>query len=387
MPSALFKRASYPTLEHGVYFNQAALGLIGQPAVEAMHAFLDTVARHGSLRMSDTEEATYAEALRARAARLLHAEAARIAIVGGASELLGQLPLLLQPGSGSTILAVSSDFPAVTRPWLRYAAQTGCTVRFVDDTPAYDLTDVLLDTLDARTAVVAVSSVQYATGTRVDIPRLRAVTAPLGVSLIVDATQAAGALRVDTTRWDVDVIVTSGYKWLGGHGGVALAVIAPDLLVHTPPLPGWMGAPDPFAFDATRLLLAEDARRYTQSTMSYVSMAGLTAALDALLALDADRLEAHARALAAQLIDGVAAYGWHPFRRLDDAAAAPHIISLAHPTLKAEATATALRRDHIVCGARLGRLRISLAPYNDDQDIDALIDAFARQRADADFGF
>ncbi len=68
-------------------------------------------------------------------------------------------------------------------------------------------------------------------------------------------------------------------KWLGGHGGCAVAVLDPRLLSVPPPSPGWMGAPDPFAMDAQQLLLAPDARRYTQSTMSYISMAGLTAAL------------------------------------------------------------------------------------------------------------
>jgi hypothetical protein len=53
-------------------------------------------------------------------------------------------------------------------------------------------------------------------------------------------------------------------KWLGGHGGIALAVLDPELLTMPPPSPGWMGAPDPFAMDAQQLLLAPDARRYTQ---------------------------------------------------------------------------------------------------------------------------
>jgi len=92
--------------------------------------------------------------------------------------------------------------------------------------------------------VVAVSSVQYATGTVVDISRLRRSTARVGARLIVDATQAAGAVRVDAAAWDADAVVASGYKWLGGHGGVALAIMSPLLLEQIPPLPGWMGASD-----------------------------------------------------------------------------------------------------------------------------------------------
>ena len=94
------------------------------------------------------------------------------------------------------------------------------------------------------------------------------------------------------------------------------------------PLPGWMGAPSPFAFDATRLALAEGARRFTQSTMSYVSVVGLTTAMDQLLAIGLDSVERHARRLHDLLLDAVEDRGWHPFRNRADPAAASHIVSL-----------------------------------------------------------
>jgi selenocysteine lyase/cysteine desulfurase len=377
IPSS-FNRLDYPSLRQSVYLNQASLGLIGQPAVTAMHTFIDDVARHGNLYMSDSDEVGYCETLRERAARLLNCDSAKVAIVAGASEILGQLPFLLQPRLNSTILAVSSDFPAITRPWLRLAARKNHRVRFVDDQPTCNLTDTLIEAIDGNTAVVAVSSVQYATGTVVDISRLRRSTAQVGARLIVDATQTAGAMRVDAAAWDADAVVASGYKWLGGHGGVALAVISPLLLEQIPPLPGWIGASDPFEFDATSVSLANDARRYTQSTMSYASVAGLTVAVEQLLLLGQARIEAHARTLAAMLVSDASKYGWQPFRSLGDPAASPHIISLGHPRESVQAVVKSLRGLNIVCGIRGGRIRISLAPYNDASDVNTLIEAFAR---------
>jgi len=104
----------------------------------------------------------------------------------------------------------------------------------------------------------------------------------------VDATQSAGAVPIDAKGWEADIGVCSGYKWLGEPGGVGLAVVAPELLNQTPPAPGWMGAPDPFDMQATKMPLAHDARRFTQSTMSYISMSGLTVALGELLAMGAE---------------------------------------------------------------------------------------------------
>ncbi len=373
--TALLPRAHYTSLTECVYLNQASLGLLGQPTVEAMHRFVDDVARHGNLRMSDADEVRYFEQLRERAARLFRADTDRIAILSSASEMLGQIPLLIPPIAGRKILAVATDFPAVTRPWLRVAAGGDCHVQFVEDDPATDLTADLIAALDRQTAIVAVSWVQYATGSRIDVVRLQRAAKQVGARLIVDATQAAGALAIDAANWNADVVVSSGYKWLGGHGGVALAVMAPSLLERMPPLPGWMGAPDPFDFDATQVLLADNARRYTQSTMSYVSMAGLTAALDPLLSLGETNIEAHARSLAERLLEKSSQCGWQPFRELSDPAASPHILSLMRPDRELRATQDALQKAKVVCSTRGGRIRVSLAPYNDESDVDALVAA------------
>ena len=373
--TALIPRSHYATLTDCVYLNQASLGLLGQSSVDAMHRFVDDVARHGNLNMSDAEEVRYFDRLRARAARLFDADADRIAIVSSASELLGQIPFLVPFAADRKILAVTTDFPAVTRPWLRLAVSGGCRMQFVKDDPASDLTDDLIESIDEETALVAISCVQYATGTRVDVPRLQSAAKAVGARLVVDATQAAGALPMDTAAWDADVVVSSGYKWLGGHGGVALAVLAPSLIECMPPLPGWMGAPDPFDFDATRILLAEDARRFTQSTMSYVSIAALTASLDRLLDLGESQIEAHARMLSEMLIERASKRGWRPFRDSSDRAASPHIVSLMRSDQKLEATQHALREANIICSSRGGRVRVSLAPYNDEGDIDALVAA------------
>jgi cysteine desulfurase / selenocysteine lyase len=377
MTSSLLDRSHYPCLRDSVYLNQASLGLIGQPAVAAMHSFLENVARHGNLYMSDSEEINYGHALRGVAGRLFHNDPSRIAILAGASELLGQFPLLFRLKPNATILAVSSDFPAITRPWVRQFYFEKIRVRFVDDLPNRDLTDAIIDAIDETTGVIAVSSVQYSTGTLVDVRRLVRSAQKVGAFLIVDATQAAGAMLVDTSTLAADAVITSGYKWLGGHGGVALAAVSESLLKQLPILPGWMGASDPFDFDAKSVSFASDARRFTQSTMSYVSITGLTVSIEQLLSLGENRIEEHARQLAALLVDGAREYGWESFHDVHAVAASPHIISLAHSRQSARETVEKLRDQRIICSARGGRIRVSLAPYNDAGDVMKLLQALA----------
>jgi selenocysteine lyase/cysteine desulfurase len=377
MVSSLIDRREYPTLRECVYLNQASLGLIADPAVEAMRDLLDRVVRHGNLHMSDEDEAGFLDTLRGRAARLLSVRDVDIAIVSGASELLGQAPLLLAPRQGSKVILVSTDFPAITRPWLRLQERGECHVEFVEDHPESDLTAELVARIDARTSVVAVGWVQYATGTTVDVPRLRAATEEAGVRLVLDATQGVGAMRCDGGAWRADLLVSSGYKWLGGPGGVAIGALAPDVVDQIPPLPGWMGAPSPFAFEATQIGLAQGARRFTQSTMSYLSVAGLTTAIDQLLAIGLDPVEQHTTRLRDLLLDAIEDRGWLPFRRRSDPAAASHIVSLGRPGTDSADVQMKLSKAGIVCGLRGDRLRVSLAPYTDEDDIAALVAALA----------
>jgi len=372
MIASLLDRRDFPTLERCCYLNQAALGLIGQPAVQAMHKFIDDYARHGNCYMSDEDEAAYLDTLRTVGAKLFGCAPSQVGVVGCASEILAQIPLMIQRPRDSRVIAVASDFPAVTRPWLRQQSLNRGRIRFVEDRESESLTDALIEAIDESTSVVAVSSVQFATGTAVDMHRVSKAVSAVGGHLIVDVTQELGARRVDVGAWNADAVVCSGYKWLGGHGGVALAAIAPRLLKHVPPMTGWMGAPDPFDFDARSLGMASDARRYTQSTMSYASVACLTTATEQLLTLGERNIETHACELANILVEGARKHGWRPFRSPGDSAACSHIVALSHPKRSPEETRKYLAGRKIVCSARGGRVRVSIAPYNNETDIDML---------------
>ena len=70
MPS-LVPRDSYAALERCTYLNQASLGLVPIPAVEAMHAFMERTAQHGNLYLSDEQEAEILDGVRSAGAELL----------------------------------------------------------------------------------------------------------------------------------------------------------------------------------------------------------------------------------------------------------------------------------------------------------------------------
>jgi selenocysteine lyase/cysteine desulfurase len=375
---SLVPRDRYAALERCTYLNQASLGLIPAPSIDAMETFLKETAQFGNLYLSDDQEAAILDGVRSAGAQLLGTSSDAVAVVAGASEGLGQVTSLLEPEHG-TVLLVGSDFPSVTYPWLAAAERRGISLRFVADRADRDLTQDLVEAIDPTTGVVAFSVVQFATGTRVDVARVADRAHEVGASVVVDATQLAGAAVVDTIGWGADAVVTSGYKWLSAHGGVALLALAPDLMLRLPGFIGWMGALRPFDLDPLTLRLADDARRFELSTMSYVSAIGLESSIAMLSSLGFERIDEHARHLATYLVDRVAELGWRPFRPLSDPSATSHIVSLRHadhdPGVTAERLASESR---IICGRRAGGLRISLHVYNDGDDVDRLLEALRR---------
>ncbi len=374
----LVSRSDYAALADSVYFNQASLGLIPAETVEVMMRHLTETAQHGNLRLTDDQELHILDGLRQVGATLLGAPLECVAVLGGASEGLAIAASLIRRGE---VVLVPSDFPSVTYPWLVTTApdQPDRVVTWVGDRADRDLTDALVEAVRPGVAAVCVSAVMYGTGSKIDCARIARRAHEVGARLIVDATQLAGAGVADMTRWNADVVVTSGYKWLSSHGGVALLAVAHDLLDALPPHPGWMGTDQPFAFDAIRLRPARGARRFEQSTLAYASALGLARSVTRLNALGYEAIETHARLLAEELVSTVDSLGWRPFRSLDDPSASAHIVALRHQELNAATVRHALHHEHrVVTSARLDAIRVSLHVYNDSSDIDVLADALTR---------
>ena len=314
----MLPRQLYAALEGCTYLNQASLGLVPRPTIEAMTRFLEEVGQYGNVRLSDDAEARVLDGVRQAAATLFDAPPGSIAVLAGASEGLGQVAAALAPGlrpNAPEVVLVTTDFPSVTYPWLAARGRSLATtpvLRWVVDEPGSDLTDRLVAAVDERTGVVCVSAVQYSTGTRIDVAAVARAAHTVGARVVVDVTQLAGAAPVSMREWGVDALVCSGYKWLSAHGGVAVAALSAEMAELVPPVVGWMGAEDPFDFDATHLRLAAGARRFELSTMSYASAVGLQHSIELLSSAGIPALADHSRLLANELVDLVGPSGWYP---------------------------------------------------------------------------
>jgi cysteine desulfurase / selenocysteine lyase len=376
---ALAPRSDFPVLEEVVYMNTGSIGLESLPVRRAAEELGGQIAGRGTVGFDDEVEKRIFDVPRSAGARLLGADADDVAVVTHATEALCQLAWWLKPAAGQNVVSADLEFPSVTYPWIRVGRDTGVELRLAPalaDPASFSL-DTIASAVDERTAVICVSHVQYATGHRLDPASLVELARSVGATLVLDATQSAGVVPLDAPALGVDVLVTSGYKWLCSAPGAGICYLRPELWERLdPPFVGWRSTEDPPAFDATRIPLATGARRLEYSTPAYAAGAALSAAVDYLLGLGIGNVLEHDLALGAELREGLERLGADVLTPEDDDRRAGIVIT-RFPGHAGDAIAAALNGAGVVVSPRLGSVRFSLHVFNDSTDVARALDVLA----------
>ena len=289
-------------------------------------------------------------------------------------------------GPGDEVVVTRLDHDANVRPWVQAAEAAGATVRWADFDPATGelAPDVVGALLSERTRLVAVTGASNLIGTRPDVAAITALAHEAGALTWVDGVHLTAHAPVDVTALGADFFVCSPYKFLGPHCGCLVA--APVLLETLHP---------------DKLLPSSDAvpERFELGTLPYELLAGATAAID-LLADQAgaagDRrsrlvaamaaIEQHEDRLRERIEDGVRELpGVTLWSRAKDRtptllltfagrdAADVHRF-LAERGVNAPAGSFyALEASRHLGLGDTGGLRVGLAPYNDEADVDRLL--------------
>ena len=160
------------------------------------------------------------ERCRARLGQLWGVPAGRIGFMASAADGMGWLARGLDWQPGDNVVTDDLEFPSVAYAW-RNLAQLGVEVRMVRHRDFRVREEDLLEAVDDRTRVLAVSQVSFYTGQNLDIAGLGAGLRQHSERALfaVDATHAAGV--VDVPAAATDLCVSSSYKWLLATHGTA----------------------------------------------------------------------------------------------------------------------------------------------------------------------
>jgi cysteine desulfurase / selenocysteine lyase len=370
--TALAPRSDFPVLTEATYLNTASIGLVPLPVQYAAAAFDREIAVRGTTWFDEAQETEVLDRPRRAAATLINADPDNVGILSSASTALCEIAWWLRPKAGENVVAVDIDFPSDTYPWFRVAQDTGAEVRLVRvaDDPAALTEERIAELVDDRTAAIAVSHIQYATGSRLDLQTLSDLAHAHRALLVVDATQSAGMAPIDVAAADVDFLVAGGYKWLCGAFGAGFMYVGNGhLAAFDPPLVGWRTATNPFQMDATRMSIPVSARRVEFSTMSYTAAVVLGRSIEYLLDLGIDAILEHDLGLGSRLMAGLDSLGATVITPRADASRAG-IVTARFPGRDGEMVAASLNQEGIVVSPRAGSTRFSLHLFNDARDVD-----------------
>jgi cysteine desulfurase family protein (TIGR01976 family) len=294
-------------------------------------------------------------------------------------------------GPDHEVVVTRLDHDGNVRPWVLAARAVGATVRWVDfDPETGELSlESLEDALSSRTRLVAVTGASNLIGTRPDLPAIAERVHGAGGWLYVDAVHLTPHASVSLAQSGADFLGCSTYKFLGPHVGVLAGRV--ELLERLHP---------------DKLVPASDRvpERFELGTLPYELMAGANAAVEFL----ADLAPGTATTRRERLVASMAAVATHEDRlrtRVEEGLRALPGVTLHSraetrtPTVLATIAGhdagdvsrhLATRDINAPAGSfyayepaiRLelgpdGGLRIGLAPYSDDSDVDRLLEALA----------
>jgi selenocysteine lyase/cysteine desulfurase len=261
----------------GTYLNTASYGLPPRPAWDALQQALEDW-RHGRTSWEGWNAAT--DRARAAFAQLVGAQAEHVATGSSVSSLVALVAASLP--AGTRVVAPDIEFTSTLFPLM---VQQGVEVVTV---PPGRLAEAIDETVD----VAAFSVVQMSTGEVADLDAILAAAEAHDVITLADATQAAGWLPLDATRFDF--LLAAGYKWLISPRGTAWMSIAPERLdALAPAAASWFSTGDPYdAFIGPPLRLADDARRLDGSP-AWFSWVGALPALELLAAVGVEAIHEH----------------------------------------------------------------------------------------------
>jgi kynureninase len=203
------------------------------------------------------------------------------------------------------IWADADDFPTDRYVLQGLAQASGRQLRLLHGSAVDGLdADVVRSAIDADTALVCLSHVNFRSGARVDLAAITEAAHRHGALVLWDLCHSAGAVPVDLDDATADLAVGCTYKYLnGGPGSPGFAYVRCDLQDHLrQPVWGWFGQEDQFAMGPS-YNPTTGMGRFLSGTPSVLGLLAIDAAVEIVESAGIPALWAKSQQLTAMLVD------------------------------------------------------------------------------------
>ncbi len=223
---SIARHPEFPLAEPLIYLNHAAVGPWPKRTAEAVAGFARENCTFGSRNYPDwlKKEAQ----LRRQFQQLLNAPSSDdIALVKNTSEALSFVAYGLNWRPGDNIVSSNEEFPSNRVPWQSLASQ-GVEFRQADLHGQSAPEQALFDLVDRNTRLLTISSIQFATGLRLDLEKIGGFCRRRNIFFCIDAIQSIGAVEFDVQACQADFVMADGHKWLLGPEGLGFFYSTPQ---------------------------------------------------------------------------------------------------------------------------------------------------------------
>ena len=366
-------RAEMPVTERWAYFDHAAVAPLTLPALQALRAWGDDLTTNGLV--NERRWLARIDEVRTLAARLIGADPLDVAFIKNTSEGIGIVAEGFAWQPGDNVVIAQEEYPANQYPWLNLRDRV-VEVRAVPSRPDGRLwIDDVAAAMDARTRLLSLSWVEFASGFRNDLDALAELCQKRGIAFFVDAIQGLGVFPLDVQRMPIDFLAADGHKWLLGPEGAGILWIRRAWMDRLRPIDiGWNSVVGARDFGKIDFRLKPHAGRYESGTINVAGITALGGSLELLLGIAIDQVAARVLELTDYLCKRIAersAPTVFSSRREGDGSG---IVSLAYADPnEASAKLRLCRGNGIIVNQRAGRLRVSPHCYNSFEEIDRLL--------------
>ena len=206
-----------------------------------------------------------------------------------------------QMKAGDEVVVTEMEHHSNIVPWQLQAERKGIVVRHL---PISDEGTLCCDTiatyLTERTRLLSIAHVSNVLGTVNPVKELVHMAHERGIPVLVDGAQSAPHMRIDVQDIGCDFLAFSGHK-MYGPTGIGVLYGKEEWLEKLPPYQGGGEMIDRVSWEKTTF--ERLPFKFEAGTPDYVATHGLATAIDYMLSLGLDNIEAHEKELTQYALD------------------------------------------------------------------------------------
>ncbi len=344
-----------------IYLNTAAAGLVPARFMEEANSLYTTFTTYTSANAEKWKETTQ-PLIRRNLAAFLSAPEDNIAFLPNFS--WGITGVVHSLRGTEKVMLYKRDYPSLLDPF----KVKGFDIVWIEDTDGFNIPidQMKQRLLDEQVNILAISHVQWMSSYKLDLEDIGAFCRKHGIWLIVDATQCMGAININLSTLQVDVLIASNYKWMNAGFGTGVMYIGDGFMDEYPPIVAGFNS---YTIIDGKPQYIPGVRSFEPGHPNMYGLLVMDAAIQHKMQTGIAKIEEHNTALTRLFLDGIGYSQWNVLGGYNTGDRASYVL------LKDENSLGQILKDNgVVVTHRAGMIRISFHYYNTADEVNRVVE-------------